>query len=187
MQKSPEAEPIMTPLCKGGSKFSKTPAFEPHVTPGFARLNPGILRKGQLNRHTRYRPATTTRNTATQRSCQSRWTGILRKGQLNRHTRYRPATTTRNTATQRSCHSGILRKGLLNGHTKKLTKKPKKGGAVRAARARARVVRDAASRQTNRSRHRRLVGALTQARRARCCEWSRCCGWGGVPHASTAR
>ena len=57
MQKSPEAEPIMTPLCKGGSK---TPAFEPHVTPGFARLNPGILRKGQLNRHTRYRPATTT-------------------------------------------------------------------------------------------------------------------------------
>ena len=43
MQKSPEAEPIMTPLCKGGSK---TPAFEPHVTPGFARLNPGILRKG---------------------------------------------------------------------------------------------------------------------------------------------
>ena len=74
MQKSPEAEPIMTPLCKGGSK---TPAFEPHVTPGFARLNPGILRKGQLNRHTRYRPATTTRNTATQRSCHS---GILRKG-----------------------------------------------------------------------------------------------------------
>ena len=95
MQKSPEAEPIMTPLCKGGSK---TPAFEPHVTPGFARLNPGILRKGQLNRHTRYRPA----------------------------------TTTRNTATQRSCHSGILRKGLLNRHTKKLTRKPKKGGAVRA-------------------------------------------------------
>ena len=29
------------------------------------------LRKGQLNRHTRYRPATTTRNTATQRSCHS--------------------------------------------------------------------------------------------------------------------
>ena len=130
MQKSPEAEPIMTPLCKGGSK---TPAFEPYVTPLTRQgLNPGILRKGQLNRHTRYRPATTTRNTATQRSCQSRWTGILRKGQLNRHTRYRPATTTRNTATQRSCHSGILRKGLLNRHTKKLTRKPKKGGAVRA-------------------------------------------------------
>ena len=31
----------------------------------------GSLRKGQLNRHTRYRPATTTRNTATQRSCHS--------------------------------------------------------------------------------------------------------------------
>ena len=31
----------------------------------------GYLRKGQLNRHTRYRPATTTRNTATQRSCHS--------------------------------------------------------------------------------------------------------------------
>ena len=30
-----------------------------------------FLRKGQLNRHTRYRPATTTRNTATQRSCHS--------------------------------------------------------------------------------------------------------------------
>ena len=30
-----------------------------------------LLRKGQLNRHTRYRPATTTRNTATQRSCHS--------------------------------------------------------------------------------------------------------------------
>ena len=39
-----------------------------------------MLRKGQLNRHTRYRP-------------------MLRKGQLNRHTRYRPATTARNTAT----------------------------------------------------------------------------------------
>ena len=153
MQKSPEAEPIMTPLCKGGSKFSKTPAFEPHVTPGFARLNPGILRKGQLNRHTRYRPA----------------------------------TTTRNTATQRSCHSGILRKGLLNRHTKRGAPCAQLPPYVRAARARARVVRDAASRQTNRSRHRRLVGALTQARRARCCEWSRCCGWGGVPHASTAR
>ena len=45
-----------------------------------------ILRKGQLNRHTRYLE-------------------ILRKGQLNRHTRYRPATTTRNTATQRSRRS----------------------------------------------------------------------------------
>ena len=30
--------------------------------------NVWTLRKGQLNRHTRYRPATTTRNTATQRS-----------------------------------------------------------------------------------------------------------------------
>ena len=29
------------------------------------------MRKGQLNRHTRCRPATTTRNTATQRSCHS--------------------------------------------------------------------------------------------------------------------
>ena len=34
------------------------------------------LRKGQLNRHTRYRPATTTRNTATQRS------QVCDKGQL---------------------------------------------------------------------------------------------------------
>ena len=35
-----------------------------------------ILRKGQLNRHTRYRPATTARNTATQRSrhSETRWT-----------------------------------------------------------------------------------------------------------------
>ena len=30
-----------------------------------------MFAKGSLNRHTRYRPATTTRNTATQRSCHS--------------------------------------------------------------------------------------------------------------------
>ena len=32
------------------------------------------LRKGQLNRHTRYRPATTTRNTATHAGRVTRWT-----------------------------------------------------------------------------------------------------------------
>ena len=43
--------------------------------PAHAMVFSRILRKGQLNRHTRYRPAdrttSTTRNTATQRSCHS--------------------------------------------------------------------------------------------------------------------
>ena len=37
-----------------------------------------LFEKGQLNRHTRYRPATTTRNTATQRSCHSAVTWVTR-------------------------------------------------------------------------------------------------------------
>ena len=48
----------------------RTPAllvFWDNLTVSFVFLR----RMGQLNRHTRYRPATTTRNTATQRSCHS--------------------------------------------------------------------------------------------------------------------
>ena len=139
MQKSPEAEPIMTPfptpLCKGGSK---TPAFDPQ--------SPRYFAKGSVE--------------STHKVPTSHY-----------HTKH--------------CHAAVVPLGYFAKGS--VESSHKKGGAVRAARARARVVRDAASRQTNRSRHRRLVGALTQARRARCCEWSRCCGWGGVPHASTAR
>ena len=48
-----------------------------HIAKGSITKGTGrywLLRKGQLNRHTRYRPATTTRNTATQRSRVARWT-----------------------------------------------------------------------------------------------------------------
>ena len=56
-----------------------------------------------MNRHARYRPATTTRN-----HCHAAVVSLggcfVRKGQLNRHTRYRPATTctTQNTASHRT-------------------------------------------------------------------------------------
>ena len=45
-----------------------------------------MLRKGQLNRHTRYRPATTTRNTATQFFTQiSQTKGLSRSPHLEMH------------------------------------------------------------------------------------------------------
>ena len=47
--------------------FLSFSALRPHVS----HFECPVLRKGQLNRHTRYRPATTTRNTATQWSRRS--------------------------------------------------------------------------------------------------------------------
>ena len=53
-----------------------------------------FLRKGQLNRHTRYRPATTARNTATQRSLVYHPASLLPRPAMS-HLASRDKTTTR--------------------------------------------------------------------------------------------
>ena len=69
-----------------------------------------FLRKGQLNRHTRHRPATTTRNTATQWSCGS--ADLF--SSLRRHTRTLPHAALFALALTSACHVNALLPHRIN-------------------------------------------------------------------------
>ena len=90
-----------------------------------------------VNRHTRYRPATTTRNTVPRTLGHAAVASLgslthrrgfsrkhMLKGQLNRHTRYRPGTSHYHT---KHCHAVVekhLRKDQLCTHEKRASVTP---------------------------------------------------------------